>query len=113
MGKIESLPSNPTFLGYHALVFHGLVAGLLLVLALGNSAHACTLFAAAGSRGAGGGTTIIVKNRDRTPRQSALKVFTSRNGYRHDGRRFLSGSTLHHPLDRGCRLTWNLSPHRP
>jgi hypothetical protein len=54
-----------------------------LLLSLGaNPTPACTLFAAAGSRVEGGGT-IIVKNRDRTPRQSALKVFAPADGYRH------------------------------
>jgi len=54
-----------------------------LLLSLGaNPVPACTLFAAAGSRVEGGGT-IIVKNRDRTPRQSALKVFAPADGYRH------------------------------
>ncbi|MDD2903575.1 MAG: carcinine hydrolase/isopenicillin-N N-acyltransferase family protein [Syntrophales bacterium] len=54
----------------------------LLVSPGAGPAHACTLFAAAGSRVEGGGT-IIVKNRDRTPRQSALKVLAPPDGYQH------------------------------
>jgi hypothetical protein len=45
-------------------------------------AHPCTLFAAAGSRVEGGGT-IIVKNRDRSPRQSALKFFAPVDGFKY------------------------------
>ena len=45
-------------------------------------AHPCTLFAAAGSRVEGGGT-IIVKNRDRSPRQSALKFFAPQDGFKY------------------------------
>ena len=47
----------------------------------GPAAHACTLFAAAGSSVQGGGT-IIVKNRDREPGASALRVCTPKDGYR-------------------------------
>lgn len=45
-------------------------------------AYPCTLFAAAGNRVEGGGT-IIVKNRDRTPRQSALKFFAPADGFKY------------------------------
>ena len=47
-----------------------------------SPAHACTLFAAAGSRVEGGGT-IIVKNRDRSPRKSALKFFAPADGFKY------------------------------
>jgi hypothetical protein len=63
------------------MVFLALVAWLLLSPGA-KPAPACTLFAAAGNRVEGGGT-IIVKNRDRTPRQSALKVFVPPDGYKH------------------------------
>ncbi len=63
------------------IIFPGLVAGLLLSFAAGP-ARACTLFAAAGSRVEGGGT-IIVKNRDRSPRQSALKFFAPADGFKY------------------------------
>jgi hypothetical protein len=51
-------------------------------LAGAGLAHSCTLFAAAGSRVEGGGT-LIVKNRDRTPRQSALEFFTPADGFKY------------------------------
>ncbi|MHB8067467.1 MAG: C45 family autoproteolytic acyltransferase/hydrolase [Desulfobaccales bacterium] len=54
---------------------------LLLALAPASPAHACTLFAAAGSRVEGGGT-IIVKNRDRTPRRSAIKFIAPPVGFK-------------------------------
>ncbi|MBI4643694.1 MAG: hypothetical protein HY743_08235 [Deltaproteobacteria bacterium] len=63
------------------IIFLALLSWLLLFPGAGP-AQACTLFAAAGSRVEGGGT-LIVKNRDRTPRQSALKVFAPADGYRH------------------------------
>lgn len=58
-----------------------LVFGLLLWLPSGPAAQACTLFAAAGSSVRGGGA-LIAKNRDRTPRGSALMVLTPKDGYR-------------------------------
>ena len=58
------------------------LAAWLLIFPLDNPASACTLFAAAGSRVEGGGT-LIVKNRDRTSRQSALKVFAPADGYKY------------------------------
>lgn len=61
-----------------------LVAWLLVSLAVGPFAQACTLFAAVGSSVQGGGV-LIAKNRDRTPMGSTLKVFTPKNGYRHLG----------------------------
>lgn len=54
----------------------------LLLWAACPAARACTLFAAAGDRVAGGGA-IIVKNRDRDPQGSALRVCTPKGGYRH------------------------------
>ncbi len=63
------------------ILFLALVAGLLTFPAA-IPAQACTLFAAAGSRVEGGGT-IIAKNRDRRPRQSALKVFAPPDGFKH------------------------------
>ncbi|MFZ5453506.1 MAG: carcinine hydrolase/isopenicillin-N N-acyltransferase family protein [Thermodesulfobacteriota bacterium] len=63
------------------MLFLALIVGLLTCPSVG-SAPACTLFAAAGSRVEGGGA-IIVKNRDRTPRRSALKVLAPPNGYQH------------------------------
>lgn len=54
---------------------------LLFALAAAGPAQACTLFAAAGSRVEGGGT-IIVKNRDRTPRRSAIKFIAPADGFK-------------------------------
>ncbi len=59
-----------------------LVALLMMALAACPGVQACTLFAAAGDRVAGGGT-LIVKNRDRDPQASALRVCTPKGGYRH------------------------------
>jgi len=53
-----------------------------LMVAACPGARACTLFAAAGDRVAGGGA-LIVKNRDRDPQGSALRVCTPQGGYRH------------------------------
>ncbi len=53
-----------------------------MMVAAGPSAQACTLFAAAGDRVAGGGA-LIVKNRDRDPQASALRVCTPKGGYQH------------------------------
>ena len=59
-----------------------LVSWLLLAGAPApQPAQACTLFAAAG-RSVRGGGTIIVKNRDRDPLASELKVFAPKEGYR-------------------------------
>jgi isopenicillin-N N-acyltransferase-like protein len=66
------------------LVFQVLAGCLLMFLAANPVAQACTLFAAAGSSVRGGGT-LIAKNRDRTPRASALRVFYPQDGYRHLG----------------------------
>lgn len=52
------------------------------MVAASPAAQACTLFAAAGDRVAGGGA-LIVKNRDRDPQESALKVCSPKGGYRH------------------------------
>ena len=57
-----------------------MLAGLLLAFNT-QPAHPCTLFAAAGSRVEGGGT-LIAKNRDRAPRRSALKMFSSPGGFK-------------------------------
>jgi len=53
-----------------------------LMVAACPAARACTLFAAAGDRVAGGGA-LIGKNRDRDPQGSALRVCTPKSGYRH------------------------------
>jgi isopenicillin-N N-acyltransferase-like protein len=63
-------------------IFCVAVLCLLWPLAASPPAQACTLFAAAGSRVEGGGT-LIAKNRDRSPRRSALRLITPRHGYRH------------------------------
>ncbi len=54
---------------------------LLFALAAASPAQACTLFAAAGSRVEGGGT-LIVKNRDRSPRRSAIKFIAPAAGFK-------------------------------
>ena len=53
-----------------------------MMVAACPAARACTMFAAAGDRLAGGGA-LIVKNRDRDPQGSALRVCTPKGGYRH------------------------------
>jgi isopenicillin-N N-acyltransferase-like protein len=58
------------------------LAACLLISPSPDPAHACTLFAAAGSRVEGGGT-IIVKNRDRTPQRSALKFRAPAHGFKY------------------------------
>ncbi len=59
-----------------------LAAWFLLTLTPAIPSSACTLFAAVGSSVEDGGT-IIVKNRDRPPRRSALEVRTPPDGYRY------------------------------
>jgi len=54
----------------------------ILMVAACPAARACTLFAAAVDRVAGGGA-LIGKNRDRDPQGSALRVCTPKSGYRH------------------------------
>ncbi len=65
------------------IIFLALLAWVLLPVAgPPPAARACTLFAAAGSSVEGGGT-LIVKNRDRTSRKSALRLIVPQHGYRH------------------------------
>jgi len=57
---------------------------LLLNFIAAPAAQACTLFAATGSSVRGGGV-LIAKNRDRTPRESALRVCSPKDGYKYLG----------------------------
>ncbi len=58
-----------------------IILAWLAAAPLAGPGRACTLFAAAGSRVEGGGT-LLVKNRDRTPRKSALKFVAPAGGYK-------------------------------
>ena len=62
-----------------------------LLLSLAIPVHACTLWAAAGSRTSDGGT-LIAKNRDLHPQSDVLKVVTPPTGYRYLGLFFIEGT---------------------
>jgi len=73
--------------------FTAAIFGAVCLLASAATAPACTLWAAAGERTAGGGT-IIAKNRDWTPEADEVRLAVFRNGRRflglfpvRDGRR--------------------------